>query len=260
MIVLSSLVLPGQNLTDEITKQLDQVKHLIKIKEGRESEGHPVRLGFGIRYNLPTQEGKEEFFATVAGPLIFASPCRFWIGCRRKHYLPAVGDLVLGVVTVKTAEYYKLDLGCPQPATLNSVEGFSRTSRRNKAILHVGSVVFCRVIFCHKDIDPEVSCVEEGDQELGLGYIKHGPNTNLYYIPVSYSEDLQRPDNSALTILGKHFPFEIIVGCNGKFIIESEDPLLTYLLGLTIINSEFLSDNQIESAAGKILTQLKNKK
>ena len=259
--VLSPLVLPGQNLTDVITGQLEKVKHLVKVKEGREDEGFPVRLGFGIRYNLPTQEGGEEFIATVAGPLIFASHCRFWIGCRRKHYLPVVGDLVLGVVTMKTAEYYKLDLGCPQPATLNTVEGFSGASRRNKTILHVGSLVFCRVIFSHRDIDPEVSCVEEGEnQGLGLGYVKPGPNTNLFYIPVNYAEDLQRPDNSLLTILGRHFSFEIIVGCNGRFIIESEDPLLTYLLGQTIINSEFSNDSQIESASKEILIQIKNKK
>lgn len=239
MAVLNELVLPGQNLTEIIQNQLETVKHL--IKSSNKDDERPVRLGFAIRYNL--EAGKEEFVATVAGPLLFANPCRFWIGCRRHVYYPMTGDLVLGIVTVKTGEYYRLNLGCAQPATLNATEGFSGVSRRNRPNLQVGSVVFCRVTFSNRDVDPEVSCVD--DEDLGLGHVNPMPAMNMFYIPISYAEDLQRPENPVLEIFGKLFAFEIIVGCNGRFVLESATPELTLALGNAIVNAELMTEKEI---------------
>jgi exosome complex component RRP40 len=251
MAVLNELVLPGQSLTEAIQRQLEAVKHLQK-----KDDGLSVRLGFGIKYSL--EEGREEFEATVAGPLVFANPCRFWIACRRHVYYPMTGDLVLGVVTVKTGEYYKLDIGCAQPATLHATEGFSGANRRNRPNLQVGSVVFCRVTFSHRDVDPEVSCVDEED--LGLGYVKPTTATNLFHIPVSYAEDLQRPENFVLGIMGKHFAFEITVGCNGRFALESATPELTLALGNAIVDAELLPEKDVYAQVQAIQKQQQAKK
>lgn len=251
MAVLCDMVWPGQLLTGMIHSQLESVKHLFKSTDDKNTL--PVRLGFGIKYTL--EAGEDAFVATVAGPLVFANPCRFWIGCRRKVYYPNVGDLVLGVITVKTAEYYKVDLGWAQPATLPAVEGFSAANRRNRPNLPVGSVVFCRVTFCHRDLDPQVTCVE-AEEEIGLGPIKPSPALNLFSLPVSYAEDLQRIDSFVLAAFGKRFSFEIIVGCNGKMILETATPALTKALGEAIIKAELLTEREVQALAAGIIKEL----
>jgi exosome complex component RRP40 len=52
--------------------------------------------------------------------------------------VPSVDDLVLGVVTAKLAESWKIDIGCHEHATL-SMYSFEGATKKNRADLPVQS-------------------------------------------------------------------------------------------------------------------------
>lgn len=52
------------------------------------------------------------------------------------QYIPAVDDLVIGIVTERHAEDWKVDIACHQPATL-SMYNFENVTRRNRPNINV---------------------------------------------------------------------------------------------------------------------------
>ncbi len=52
------------------------------------------------------------------------------------QYIPSVGDLVVGIISAKSSENYKVDIGGPHPATL-SVLAFEGATKRNRLHLEV---------------------------------------------------------------------------------------------------------------------------
>jgi exosome complex component RRP40 len=230
MAVVSELVLPGQDLTAMVEEHLEQLRGLAK---------RSVRLGYGLRHDAVAGR----FVATVAGPLQFAPPGRFWVHCRRSRYVACVGDLVLGVVVAKAGDAYRLDIGAYQEATLQATEGFAAASRRNRPNVPIGGVLFCRVLTADRELEgPEVTCVGEdatGAAPEALGYLKPTEATcSFETLTIGYTLDLQRSDNPTLPAFGRHFPFEIVVGANGRFLLTTGDGRLTWLLGRAIVDAE----------------------
>jgi exosome complex component RRP40 len=104
------------------------------------------------------------------------------------QYMPAVNDTVIGIVTDKSAESYKLHIGarwgvsadwwrvswCGQlyfgcvarsgPGNLSAL-AFDGATKRNKPNLAVGALVFGRIESADRDLDPEITCKATG--ELG---------------------------------------------------------------------------------------------
>lgn len=159
--------------------------------------------------------------------------------------MPASNDLVLGIVTARLAEAYRIDLGTHCPATLNFA-GFEGSTKKNRPNLSVGDVVFARVSVAHKDLEPELVCFDTDNQPEGFGEIKDGM---LYTCsstlcqryarmsPAFQKSSLQQADNWALELLGKHFAFEIVVGANGRFVLHTVKPLDTVRIGRILLAS-----------------------
>ena len=62
-----------------------------------------------------------------------------------------------GVVTAKTADFFKLDINAPAPGVLPSI-AFNGATKRNRPNLNIGAVVYCRVLSAHKDLDTQLTC------------------------------------------------------------------------------------------------------
>jgi len=101
---------------------------------------------------------------------------------------------VIGVVTQKVGEGYRIDIGSAHPASLDGL-AFEGATKRNKPNLKVpstnyftteqsifrffffkvGSLVYARVSLAHKDMEPELECFDAQTRKSeGFGELKGG--------------------------------------------------------------------------------------
>ena len=81
--------------------------------------------------------------------------------------------MIIGIVTEKHAENFKIDLGAAQPATL-SVLSFEGATKKNRPNFQVGSLVYARVILANKDMESELSCMSARNKAEGYGELIGG--------------------------------------------------------------------------------------
>lgn len=213
-----SVVYPGQNITPVIEEMA-----LITPRHRSDSETLKIKLGPGL-----VQASSQIITPVRVGRLNSLRGRRFWLQSRFNYYYPVLNDFVLGTITHRTAEYYRVDIGWHLPATLN-VLAFEGATRKNRPALQVGSIVYARVSLADPNIEPEVSCTTlEGKADEGFGEIKTNTlESGILRIPPSYAQQLQLVSHPLLPLLGKHFAFESVVGANGVVCIRSNSPDLT---------------------------------
>jgi len=177
-----------------------------------------VMLGAGVL----REEG--HVIASKAGILRFdAAERRLSVEADQRRYVPALGEHVVGVVVEKLSEEYRVDLGCSSPAAL-PVLAFDGATRRNRPNLHVGSLVFARVVLAHKDMEPELSCaapvgVMSKDWMTGQSLFGELKGGTTFRCSLAHARSLaadDRPGGELLALIGEHVPFEVAVGANGR--------------------------------------------
>ncbi|KAI8916518.1 hypothetical protein DFJ77DRAFT_429844 [Powellomyces hirtus] len=175
--------------------------------EAQEGGAPKVRAGPGLQ-----QEGGE-LIAVKPGCIKHGNGNKFWVDGSQKRYVPAVGEPVLGTITGKFAESYKVDIGSAHPAML-PVLAFEGASRKNRPMLDVGALVYCRVAVANKDMEPELECIAPSSGKSG-GY---GPLKNGFVVRCSsrMARSLLDPKNPILLRLAEAFSFEMAVGLNGR--------------------------------------------
>ena len=136
----SRLVQPG----DELVGPLTAVSTELKLGDG-----------------LVASSAGDSIRASKAGILSLRGANRFSIQTASRRYVPAVGDVVVGIVSDRNAEFYKVQLHATAVATL-PVLAFDGATKRNKPNLAIGSAIFARVASCSKHMDPELSCQGRG--------------------------------------------------------------------------------------------------
>ncbi|CAG8517477.1 7829_t:CDS:2 [Funneliformis mosseae] len=101
---------------------------------------------------------------------------KVWVDSNQKRYIPVGGESVLGIVTYKGGEFYRLDIGSAHQATLSNT-AFENATKKNRPILNIGSLVYARVSSANKDMEPELECINpstnkaDGFGELEGGYV-----------------------------------------------------------------------------------------
>lgn len=133
------VVLPGDDVTELIESAADS------------RPGAAIKLGAGL---TPMDDGVA---ATRAGILSHKEPARFFLLSNYRRYYPAVGDAVVGVITDRNAEQYRVRLHGITNAVL-PVLAFDGATKRNKPNLAIGALVFARVAAVSKFMDTELTC------------------------------------------------------------------------------------------------------
>ena len=83
--------------------------------------------------------------------------------------MPVKNDLVIGVIRIKTAQTFIVDIGAPIDGNLGALE-FDGVTKRNKPNLKIGAIVFCRVVEYSKYTGGKLSCINKGyskNNEMG---------------------------------------------------------------------------------------------
>ncbi|KAG2237658.1 hypothetical protein INT48_004561 [Thamnidium elegans] len=207
-----------------------------------------VVLGPGLR-----QEG-EDVVATKAGVLRhLETGNKWWIESNQKRYIAATGESVIGTVTAKMTEYFRVDIGAAHSATL-PILSFEGATKRNRPNLPLHSLVYCRVAMANPDMEAELECVSpqtgkaDGFGELTGGYV--------FKCSLGLCRRLLNPNTPILTLLGQYFPFETAVGMNGRVWINSEEIKNTTLIANAILNSEYLSTEECKQMVEELVNKL----
>lgn len=192
---------------------------------------------------------------TKVGVLRKGALGKLWVDNSQKRYIAAVDEMVVGVVTEKHAEFYRVDIGSTQPAVLPAM-AFEGANRRNKPNIPLGALVYARVSIAHRDIEVELSCTSPHfKKDWVTGQSLYGELLGGYSFLCSsrLARDLLQDDCYVLHAIGKFVPFELAIGVNGRVWLNSAQPLHTILIANAILNSEGKSKEHITSMVQKMM-------
>lgn len=158
--------------------------------------------------------------------------------------MASAGESVLGTVTARLADYYRIDIGTAHQAIL-PVLAFEGATKRNKPNLAHRALVYCRVAMANKDMEAELECINPTTGRAdGFGELKGG---YVFKCSLGLCRRLLDPKTPILALLGEHFPFEIAVGMNGRVWVNSESVKNTIMLANAIQTSEYLSTEECKA-------------
>ncbi|KAL3684850.1 hypothetical protein R1sor_002872 [Riccia sorocarpa] len=210
--------------------------------------GKVVRLGGGLR-----QDG-ESVVVTRAGRLRhMQANNKYWVEGLQKRYVPSIEEGVIGVVADRRFESYSVDIGAPSNAIL-PILAFEGATRRNAPNLQPGAAVYARVVRAHRDVQPELSCMDVSNKSSGFGPLKNG---YIFECSTGLARSLlSKPTCPVLEALGKRLSYEIAVGLNGRVWVNAQEPSTVVAVSNAILTSEFLTPGQQHIMVSKVLERM----
>nr|CAD7604827.1 unnamed protein product [Timema genevievae] len=79
----------------------------------------------------------------------------YWVDSHQKRYIPSRGETVVGVVTNKSGEVFRVDIGSSDQASLSYL-AFEGATKKLRPDVNVGDIVFARLITASRDMEPEL--------------------------------------------------------------------------------------------------------
>ncbi|KAG8992904.1 exosome non-catalytic core subunit rrp40 [Tulasnella sp. JGI-2019a] len=197
-----SFVLPGDAIPIEVTT------------------GKHIKIGPGL-FHVTGSSTPGVIIATRAGTLESnLKKKEYWIDSNATRYSPAAQESVIGIVTAKSADGYRVDIGSAHTAYLDALS-FEGASKRNKPNLKVGSTIYARVSLAHKDMEPELECFDAQSRKAeGFGELKGG---FVVQCGLKLCRRLFDPEYFLLPTLGATFPIEVVIGTNGRVWTRTTD-------------------------------------
>lgn len=178
-----------------------------------------------------------------------------------RYYSPKLDDVVIGVIVLKTAEFYKVEINSYTHAILNTMD-FEGASKKSKPNLNLGDLVFARVSNVNKFDAPTLSCISLHENknwasgESFFGQLKGG---NLYNFEKIKTSELLDPENYTIKRLRDVSNYDLTVGMNGRLWINSENFQEITKIYKTLIKSFTSSKEEIEKYIHEVyLEQLRN--
>jgi len=172
--------------------------------------------------------------------------------------MPAIEDMVIGTVTEKHAESYRVDIGTVEHARLPATS-FEGATRRNKPNIQVGSLIYCRIGDANKFMEPELTCISPHfKKEWVTGESIFGELVGGYCFNISIhlARKLLSEDCFILKKLGEKIAFEIAIGANGRVWVNSKSPTFTVIISNAILNSETMLNEEMERMVNRLVSAL----
>lgn len=173
-----------------------------------------------------------------------------------KFYFPIKEDTIVGVITQKSYEYYKVDINSSKEGILNCVD-FEGATKKERPNLEVGDIVYCRVLMDSKYENCLLTCKSENNNkswssgESTYGQLKGGYLYNLS--PYLCYKLIQEEDN-VIKRIQDYLEVDIRIGLNGKlWIYTSNDDIQNNTkIYDAIIESFKLNKNKMEKYLNNI--------
>ncbi|RLN13930.1 hypothetical protein BBJ28_00013936 [Nothophytophthora sp. Chile5] len=203
---------------------------------------------------------KQRFLALTCD---FRATC--WYCCQQ--YVAAMDDGVIGIVTDRNAEFYRVNVGAASSATLRSL-AFDGATKRNRPSLRLGSLVYARVSKTNQDVEPEITCevatnlartappsVTKKDWMTGLAIYGELNDGYVFKTSIGLAKSLLREDCQVLASLGQKLPFEVTVGVNGVVWVNAKSTKNITIIANAIMNSETLSPSEVEAMVARLVEE-----
>lgn len=141
-----------------------------------------------------------------------------------KIYTPRENDIVLGVVTQKFSESFRIDIGAYTNAILNKAN--TEGNKNSKLDAEVGDLLLCKVISVNPNDAPLLSTQKIKNRnelnvfcEFDLGKLKEG---NIYDLPLGQIQYLTK-SNPTIKKIKSNILCKIVACNNGKIYINTDN-------------------------------------
>ncbi|XP_068676775.1 putative exosome complex component rrp40 [Montipora foliosa] len=211
--------------------------------EGKLEGKANLKFGPGLR------EENGVISACKAGVLRHRKPATYLIDSNQRRYVPVKEERIIGIVTNRGSDSYKVDIGAAMSACLPNLS-FEGATKKTKPNIQIGDIVYARLCVANKDMEPELDCTDGSGKSTGLGPLSEG---FMITCSLGLSRKLLSKEFELLECLGNYFPFECTAGMNGRVWIKSPSTTHTIAIANAITNSEYMTNNQIETMVKQIV-------
>lgn len=194
---------------------------------------------FTRRYAV--QGSGEEVQVCKSGILRHKQPNMYWIDSQQRRYVPAKGESVIGIVTTKSGDVFKVDVGGSEQASLSYL-AFEGATKRNRPNVQVGDLVYGQFTIANKDMEPELVCIDSCGRANGMGVF--GADGLLFKVSLGLVRRLLAPQSEIIKDLEKIFPFELVVGMNGRVWVKAKTVQQTLIVTNLLETSENMTSQQ----------------
>lgn len=171
------------------------------------------------------------------------------------YYTPMVGDTVIGVITQKTYEFYRLNINSSKEAILNSLD-FEGASKKSKPNLNVGDVVFAVVEKYNKFSNASLTCkTKDNSKGWASGESKFGELKEGFLFKIKRFDAWKIMEKQDLiSRMNDCANFKLKVGLNGNLWIKADYIYDTQNIFKTLMQGiKLKSHNEIEALLKKNL-------
>lgn len=211
------------------------------------SEKERIILGPGLR-----RDG-DLVFTTKAGVLRKRKPAVFYVDSYQKRYVPSRGENVVGIVTLKTGDIFRVDIGGGEQASLSYL-AFEGATKRNRPDIRIGDAIFAKLLIASKDMEPELICVDSHGKKGNLGVLDS--EGMLFDCSLSLVRKLLQPKCQLLTLLAKEQAYEIAIGMNGKVWVKARSVKETIAASNAILGAEYTALEDMPALCSNIARTL----
>ncbi|XP_029961722.1 exosome complex component RRP40 [Salarias fasciatus] len=184
-----------------------------------------------------------------SGVLRHKAPNVFWIDSQQKRYVPAKGETVIGIVTAKAGDIFKVDVGGSEQASLSYL-AFEGATKRNRPNVQVGDLVFAQFVVANKDMEPELVCMDSSGRANGMGVF--GSGGLLFTVSLGLVRRLLSPLSELRSDLEQLFPCELVVGMNGRLWVRSCSVQQTLIVANLLQSSDSMTAPQRKELFRKV--------
>ncbi|XP_010566235.1 PREDICTED: exosome complex component RRP40 [Haliaeetus leucocephalus] len=173
----------------------------------------------------------------------------YWVDSQQKRYVPVKGDHVIGIVTAKAGDVFKLDVGGSEQASLSYL-AFEGATKRNRPNVQVGDLIYGQFLVANKDMEPEMVCIDSSGRSSGMGII--GQDGFLFKVSLGLIRKLLAPKCEIIQELSQLYPFELVLGMNGRIWVKAKTVQQTLIIVNILEACEYMTAEQRKQALAKL--------
>ncbi|NXD22687.1 EXOS3 protein, partial [Spelaeornis formosus] len=173
----------------------------------------------------------------------------YWVDSQQKRYVPVKGDHIIGIVTAKAGDVFRLDVGGSEPASLSYL-AFEGATKRNRPNVQVGDLIYGRFLVANKDMEPEMVCIDGSGKSSGMGII--GQDGFLFKVSLGLIRKLLAPKCEIIQELSQLYPFEMVLGMNGRIWVKAKTVQQTLIIVNILEACEYMTADQRKQAFAKL--------
>lgn len=156
---------------------------------------------------------------------------------------------MIGIVTQKSGDIYKVDIGASEQATLSYL-AFEGATKKNRPDIQIGDVVFAKLLVASKDMEPELVCVDSHGKENELGVLSS--DGMVFNCSLSLVRKLLNPECPLFRLLGQNQAYEIAAGMNGRIWIKAQSVKEMIAVANAILAAEYTVPSEMQKLCAKI--------